>query len=543
MEVDPNPFMLLSLLAPVARGLGHLGNESVHDCLAWARDEAPCAVCYVCHMRVVATEIWHVLRDDGTFWLNIGDSYCGGGQGESEMAVGVGIGMRRRVPDTLKPKDLVGIPWRVALALQADGWTLRSDVIWSKPNGLPESVTDRPTRAHEYVFLFVKSSHYYYDADAVRGEVVNHNTRRTAENGKDNGELAVGARFGTPTTSKNLRSVWSIVSQPQKFTSQIVRQVRVEQGVDVGGTKRTTSPDCPVHGDRAARGATHADGERAVGSATHNERIDTDREPTRQRGCAPIGPNCDDYFLDESSATRSHVVRGSATVHNKQIHKTGRDLATSPSCTTSEGTYGRTPDNTESRGSFARGRGKIESRTSEGVEVGAKVPSLLGRKPFGNFDTPTACTCVYHKEATEQIAHFAAFPEALVTRCVLAGTSAVGGCATCGAPYARQLETARPRGAKPKHADEPSNANTGLGAHRGYRGTPTTTTTGWVPTCAHPVAPTVPNIVLDPFFGSGTVGAVAERLGRDWIGFDANPSYAPLWRERTGRRNLWKRAP
>ena len=105
---------------------------------------------YVASIVAVMREVWRVLKDDGTLWLNLGDSYSGSGKGNG------------------KPKDMLGIPWRVAFALQDDGWYLRSDIIWSKPNPMPESVTDRPTKAHEYVFLLAKQERYFYDAAAIR---------------------------------------------------------------------------------------------------------------------------------------------------------------------------------------------------------------------------------------------------------------------------------------------------------------------------------------------------------------------------------------
>jgi len=133
---------------------------------------------YIDAMVGVFREVRRVLRSDGTLWLNLGDSYSNigkwggrtsgkhtkdlhGGHQTSSMVHGGKI-------DGLKPKDLVGIPWRVAFALQSDGWYLRSDIIWHKPNPMPESVTDRPTKSHEYVFLFTKREHYWYDAKAIR---------------------------------------------------------------------------------------------------------------------------------------------------------------------------------------------------------------------------------------------------------------------------------------------------------------------------------------------------------------------------------------
>lgn len=135
---------------------------------------------YVAQLVAVFREVRRVISDDGTLWLNLGDSYSAGGMSnpsEKSTITGgkdrgaSGYSIARKVPAGLKPKDLVGIPWRVAFALQADGWFLRSDIIWHKPNPMPESVTDRPTSAHEHVFLLSKSQRYFYDADAIREDV------------------------------------------------------------------------------------------------------------------------------------------------------------------------------------------------------------------------------------------------------------------------------------------------------------------------------------------------------------------------------------
>lgn len=117
-------------------------------------------------------DVWRVLRSDGTVWLNIGDSYTSGGRtwrAPDRKNVARAMSMRPDTPEGLKKKDLIGVPWRLALTLQERGWYLRSDIIWNKPNAQPESVRDRPTRSHEYVFLLSKSERYYYDVDAVKG--------------------------------------------------------------------------------------------------------------------------------------------------------------------------------------------------------------------------------------------------------------------------------------------------------------------------------------------------------------------------------------
>ena len=128
---------------------------------------------YIECMVEVFREVWRVLRKDGCLWLNLGDAYAsnpsnGRGGGSTLGGGRPHLSGANRDGAGLKPKDLIGIPWRLAFALQADGWWLRSDNVWHKLNPMPESVTDRPTRAHEYVFLLTKSAKYFYDADAIR---------------------------------------------------------------------------------------------------------------------------------------------------------------------------------------------------------------------------------------------------------------------------------------------------------------------------------------------------------------------------------------
>lgn len=133
---------------------------------------------YVEKMVEIFSEIKRVLKKEGTLWLNIGDSYAASGRGggggsfqDNDMSTKVSSSNNRRKPVIgLKQKDLIGIPWMIAFALRADGWYLRSDIIWNKPNPMPESVKDRPTRAHEYIFLLSKSRKYFYDADAIKTE-------------------------------------------------------------------------------------------------------------------------------------------------------------------------------------------------------------------------------------------------------------------------------------------------------------------------------------------------------------------------------------
>jgi DNA modification methylase len=205
---------------------------------------------FVAEMVAVFREVRRVLRDDGTLWLNLGDSYAGswgaqsrpnGNDNGSTLQGGSMLSARQieahpkraltgSIKNTpgCKPKDLIGIPWRVAFALQADGWYLRQDIIWSKPNPLPESVTDRCTKSHEYIFLLSKSARYYYDSDLIKEPVATDeaaqrvkNKTRNEQRGKGDQEGVYNARgkvapFSNWKPTRNKRSVWTVAPKPFK---------------------------------------------------------------------------------------------------------------------------------------------------------------------------------------------------------------------------------------------------------------------------------------------------------------------------------------
>ncbi|HDZ73461.1 MAG TPA: site-specific DNA-methyltransferase [Aurantimonas coralicida] len=125
---------------------------------------------FINSLRTVFSEVRRVLKQDGVFWLNIGDGYTSGNRGwraPDKKNPARAMAVRPDTPEGLKPKDLMGIPWKLAFALQEDGWYLRSDIVWNKPNAMPESVKDRPTRSHEYLFMLTKGERYYYDRMAI----------------------------------------------------------------------------------------------------------------------------------------------------------------------------------------------------------------------------------------------------------------------------------------------------------------------------------------------------------------------------------------
>ena len=180
---------------------------------------------YVQAMVELFREVRRVLTDDGTLWLNLGDSYN-------------------------KDKQLIGIPWRVAFALQADGWILRQDIIWAKPNPMPESVTDRCTKSHEYVFLLSKSAKYFFDHEAVKEPAIHSADRRAGEgrltyDGKRQGEIGKGQEaFVSIKDMRNKRNVWTIATRPFKGAHfAVMPEALVEPCVLAGSAESDTVLD------------------------------------------------------------------------------------------------------------------------------------------------------------------------------------------------------------------------------------------------------------------------------------------------------------
>lgn len=176
---------------------------------------------YIDRLRAVFREVRRVLKDDGTLWLNIGDSYAGSWKGG-----GSHNGQSKAVVNSTswgecKAKDLIGIPWMLAFALRDDGWYLRQDIVWAKPNPMPESVTDRCTKSHEYVFLFSKQPHYRYDAEAIKEDAVADPSRADVKRGCFSGKRHahsdikhISESFRAIRQKRNKRDVWTIATKP-----------------------------------------------------------------------------------------------------------------------------------------------------------------------------------------------------------------------------------------------------------------------------------------------------------------------------------------
>lgn len=273
--MSPQPVDVL--IGDCIASMQSLPDQSVHTCVTsppyfGLRDygmpgqigleETPEA--FVARLVEVFREVRRVLRDDGTLWLNLGDSYAGSGAGQKGSEQGQQRGVvgsrekwksdafkRHNPPAGLKQKDLLGIPWRVAFALQADGWYLRQDIIWHKPNPMPESVTDRCTKAHEYIFLLSKSARYYFDADAIVEPFADE--RMGASGVKDGtpeayakaatrgGDQGLSKFSGMGRKGRNRRSVWTVTTKPFKgahfatFPPDLIEPC-ILAGCPVGGT-------------------------------------------------------------------------------------------------------------------------------------------------------------------------------------------------------------------------------------------------------------------------------------------------------------------
>lgn len=266
-------------------------------------------------------EVRRVLRHDGTLWLNYGDTYYGS-QGEGSDADGriargakkISYYNRGKRHPVLKPKDLCGMPWRVALSLQRDGWWLRSDIIWHKPNPMPESVTDRPTKSHEHIFLLTKAAKYFYDADAVRedGPVYTRKAGgfkgRKGAGGPDNriyDENCTFAKRDVTTTGRNLRDVWTITTKsfPEAHFATFPPKL-VEPCVKAGTPEKGCCPDCGAPWVRivdksrtfesgSGKAGNIPEGKHGAGYQGGGETLDVRRGPVLHVKTIGFEPSCD----------------------------------------------------------------------------------------------------------------------------------------------------------------------------------------------------------------------------------------------------------
>jgi DNA modification methylase len=410
---------------------------------------------YVAALVEVFREVRRVLHPTGVIFLNLGDGY--------------------------KNKQLMQMPARVAMALQDDGFYLRSEIIWSKAAPMPESVRDRPTCAHEKVWLLTKASTYFYDADAVRepsaiqadGRVkyTEPKTRKHASERNDAAGLtSIG--FGVDEAGRNLRNVWHLNPEPFSGTFETSRQVRVAWDAPCDGKKRKASADCPVHGDRSARRSMVSGGGHAAGSSSRTSGIDSRHAPTLPFDCDPIDQPPAEAIAACNSGSPDHACSPSAIGHSSQTSRTAPGPETTPACKPSA-QIGSGTACTLAEPALSEPNGcKPASNTALGEKACSADPQTetgtVGKstgRAFSATSDPHLCTCEWYVEVTEKSSHFATMPATLAERCIKAGS--------------------RPG-----------------------------------------------DTVLDPFAGAGTTLLVADRLQRHAVGIELNHEYAKLARAR-----------
>ena len=472
------------------------------------------------------------------------------------------VGPRPEPMSEPKSKDLMMIPFRVALALQQDGWWIRSVMPWVKRSAMPESVTDRPANAVEYVFMLTKNARYFWDADAVRMDISQgtqrivdgdwtRNIRPKTDSSRIAGDTNVrsGKSYAASVNpaGRSFRNSdmffqsWqglltddegeeplALIVNPAPFSLSVpsVRRVPVSLDAIDGDTKRTASPTCPVHASEDhsrpnGRGDAHAGSSAAQprnpDSGAHRVLpLPFDSDTTLQHH--------DEDLLGRSSGSPDRPCSELANVHNSESHRTDHALSTTQPYSVSAQTGDHTQRTSTSRVPSGSDAHTGANNTLAGCEQDGKATRLSAETQPRNADI---CTCSYYREYTEKTDHFATFPPKLVEPLIKAGTSERGCCAECGAPWRRNV-------ARTPMVIDRSERTHEMGRTRSS-GTmvqaPSSRTLGWEPTCTHAGEP-VPCTVLDPFGGSGTVGLVADRLGRNAILIDLKPSYVEMQEQR-----------
>ncbi len=304
-------------------------------CPAWRGSLGlePTPELYVQHIVEIFREVKRVLRRDGTLWLNMGNCYATGGGKVGECPGGPGQGDRwkgYRGTRQSGKHEYIGMPWRVAFALQADGWYLRSDIIWAKPNPMPESVTDRPTKTHEYLFLLAKSERYFFDQQAVRQRFVDermgnpgiYRKSSAAERGAVNERQDLGFvnndggwENGAMLGGRNIRTIWNIPTQPYSGAHfATFPEKLVELCILAGASERGCCPECGAPWRRVVKVAadyrnipagwdTEHKSNRLQGKYDNREKQDNARRlaQARERLRADTG-NHDDYFPEKETS-------------------------------------------------------------------------------------------------------------------------------------------------------------------------------------------------------------------------------------------------
>lgn len=405
----------------------------------------------------------------------------------------------------------------------------------SKPNPMPESVTDRPTKAHEYIFLMTKRAKYYYDAEAIREPQIGepHSPGNKTDNGRltsSMGHYEEPDRIWASNGKRNARTVWEIATQPMSKFAQISRARRVGLDAVSDGMKRIVLPGCPIHVGQFAQVATDFCGGHEVDLLNHIVRI---YNRLAQEPPSDYAPILQPLFSEIEACNSDYSHPGyspSAIDHNNETHRMALALDSSPAYIPFFEIADRIDDRSRLLASFVKHLCIYGSNILPG-EMDAR---LLDRTPGRIVDKfslpiPPECKCLYYEYYTMKTDHFATYPEKLVTRCILAGTSEKGCCPTCGKPWERVVE-------KTGEFQRRWSTNNAEGSPYNKQSSMQNTyeSKGWSQSCTCSPANPVPSLVFDPFSGSGTTGVVALRYGRRYVGIELSMPYIRLAVDRIG---------
>jgi len=528
-------------------------------CGAWkgAYGLEPTPEMYVEHTIEILREIRRVLRKDGVVFWNIGDSYAGsGGPGSQYDTKHPGYGKQfekftnpnKKGFKTIKPKDLCLIPFRVAIAAQEDGWWVRSVIIWSKPNPMPESVTDRPTESHEYILMLTKSARYYWDMEAVREKGLTNSARAT--NGASLGGSALAPEFGSALLANdatpNLRG-WCYLSESQitingsvtgntenlEVLKAISLTVITEEAegqfvIDLQPSSSTasltliTSTLKGLSANNAPVRATIVNSPTSPSGAINSDSVFT----IPSTNTSPTTEAMSQAFTMLTSIAEKGLP-ALVTLYSAELNSPLLIRGTLRSAHIDHNTINTNRSQAKQRG--LKTKGLVELGGQEQHHGQDIIDDSTGRNLRSVWTFPTT---------PFPAAHFAVFPEKLPELCIKAASPEVGCCSKCGAPWERVVDRKQPPQELYTRTKNPDD-----GLVRGHRrdgvfygagqkvydwiSENPDITLGWQPTCKCN-ADKVPSIVLDPFMGAGTTLWVAKRLNRQAVGYDTSGEYCEL---------------
>lgn len=503
---------------------GTLGNEPSPDL-------------YVAHLLEVFREVWRVLRDDGTVWANLGDSFAstssynaprssGGKYGRVEAPRQPNAG----IPLGLKPKDLMGIPWTVALALRADGWHLRRDIIWEKPAPMPESVTDRCTTSHEYIFMLTKRADYFYDHEAVKEPDSGQDHPRAILGGQASLEPSGGLMSphrgirtpgGRNGTGRNRRSVWRIASKPfvglhfATFPLELP-EICIRAGTSERGCCRFCgAPWRPIF----TRGLANARVQCLLPDQAGND--------------VRYGPPEAGWAETNMPTVRQGATESTQDTESRQRESSRQEVPPNPPGGDSEEEAsisnhgpGQDPDAGGQPALFSYESSRPPLQATESGEV----PPDSSRPLDGPYSLRSSTSQVVElrnranddRVAGDHRATRVSLP--VLPRAVHSRPGTDDGPHDPFEPW-RSAQSGQHRGSMPQMQFKERDQD----AQRVL----------WRPTCRcrNQRGQTVPAIVCDPFGGAGTTGLAAARLGRDAILAEANPEYAAMSERRIHQDN------